>query len=61
MNPTEILTGKIEKINPIDVLKYDVSHEKVTKIHKSHIDNVSVPGVVKRAEEETKKMVKKRE
>lgn len=54
MKPTEIVIIGIEKIKPIAVLKYEEPH----KIHSGHVDDISVPGVVKRAKEETEKMTR---
>jgi hypothetical protein len=54
MKPTEIVIVDIEKIKPIAVSKYEEPH----KIHSGRVDDISVPGIVKRAEKETEKMVK---
>jgi hypothetical protein len=56
MKPTEIVIVGIEKIKPITVSKYEEPH----KIHSGHVDDISVPSVVKRAEKETEKMVKRK-
>jgi hypothetical protein len=73
MKQTEIITGGVEKINPMKVLTYDEAHEKVKKIQRGAYKDVSsvhreafmkaeiVPrGLVERAKEATEKMVKKR-
>jgi hypothetical protein len=57
---TELVTGGLEKINPMKVLTYDESHKKVTKIHKEMIKNIVPSGLVDRAEKETEKMVRGR-
>lgn len=54
--PAEIIIVGIEKIKPIVVSKYEEPH----KIHAGAVDIISVPGVVKRAKEETEKMVKRK-
>ncbi len=57
---TELVTGGIETANPMEIITYGKSHVKVTKIHKEVAESMSVPGVVKRAKEETEKMVKRK-
>lgn len=39
-------------------LTYDEAHEKVSKIHNETIKKI-VPGIIERAEKETKKLVRK--
>jgi len=54
------MTVGIETSNPTEIITYGKSHEKVTKIHEEAAESMSMPGVVKRAEKETEKMVRGR-
>ena len=56
---TEIITGGVEKVNPMKVLTYDEAHEKVSKIHNEMIKKIT-PGIVERAEKEAEKLVKRK-
>ena len=57
---SKIMTVGIETSNPTEIITYGKSHEKVTKIHEEAAESMSMPGVVKRAEKETEKMVRGR-
>jgi hypothetical protein len=57
---SKIITGGIETSNPMEIITYGKAHEKVTKIHEEAVDSISMPGVCKRAKEETEKMVKRK-
>jgi hypothetical protein len=57
---SKIITGGIETANPMEIITYGKSHEKVTKIHEEASESMSMPGIVKRAEKVTEKMVKRK-
>ena len=72
MKQTEIITGGVEKINPMKVLTYDEAHEKFKKIQREEYKDAGnvhrnvfikaeiVPrGLVERVEKETNKLTRR--